>query len=119
MARSYKSRQGTGTNPQTPPNWTDLTRHKYCGALDLGRAGKANKAQKCLACLQIKAHRDGITRRETSQRREDKMQSIWNLHNLILSLAGLHIRKWAPLFTTQSFHLGRLLLTARRVGGKY
>lgn len=73
MARSFKARQSGGTNPQTPPNWTEMVPHKYCGAMDLGRVGKDNKAQKCAACLTVKAQMDGANDRATKRRREEKM----------------------------------------------
>ncbi|EAQ93285.1 hypothetical protein F5144DRAFT_58348 [Chaetomium tenue] len=61
MGRSYQKNPSTTSN--TPVQWKDQIRHKYCGALDHGREGKPNKVHRCEACLAVKARqskfRDG------------------------------------------------------------
>ncbi|CCC08001.1 hypothetical protein SMACR_01565 [Sordaria macrospora] len=72
MGHSY-NKAAKATNIESPVQWTDQTKHKYCGKIDSGRIGKPNKAQKCDACLQIKAHRAKESQRDTDNRRQDKI----------------------------------------------
>ncbi|KAK4156805.1 hypothetical protein C8A00DRAFT_12307 [Chaetomidium leptoderma] len=61
MGRTYNKHPSTTS--KTPVQWTEQVRHKYCGALDLGRTGKPNKVHGCDACMAVKAQqskcRDG------------------------------------------------------------
>ncbi|KAM7219329.1 hypothetical protein V8F06_005228 [Rhypophila decipiens] len=72
MGRSY-NKAHKATNVQAPKQWTDVTEHKYCKQVDLGREGKPNKAQKCDQCLAIKAQQEKLTQMDTSARRQEKM----------------------------------------------
>lgn len=72
MGHSYDKKH-KATNTEPPVQWTDLTPHKYCGAVDYGRIGKPNKAQKCDACMEIKAASDKAVQRDTAARRQEKL----------------------------------------------
>jgi len=72
MGRSYNKLR-KGTNPETPPNWTDQQYHKYCREPCLGREGRPNKAQKCDKCLRVKAQMEKLVQNDTSARRQEKL----------------------------------------------
>lgn len=63
---------------KTPGNWTTMRPHKYCGMLDWAspRQNKANKTHLCAACSRIKARAQHLDAKDTSNRREEKMEWV-------------------------------------------
>ncbi|KAK0733775.1 hypothetical protein B0T26DRAFT_634081 [Lasiosphaeria miniovina] len=76
MGHSF-NRAHTATNIEPPPQWQDITTHKYCKRVDLGRLGKPNKAQKCDECLAVKAASSKANQRDAAARRQEKLS--WGL----------------------------------------
>ncbi|KAK4144957.1 uncharacterized protein C8A04DRAFT_27204 [Dichotomopilus funicola] len=79
MGHSYAKKPGTTKAARTPAQWTEQVRHKYCGALDMGRKGKPNKVHRCEACLAIKARqsRGSGGEKAIKEGRQEKMS--WHL----------------------------------------
>ncbi|KAH6630591.1 hypothetical protein B0J18DRAFT_421640 [Chaetomium sp. MPI-SDFR-AT-0129] len=67
------------TSSPRSTEWTEQVRHKYCGALDIGRKGKPNKVHRCEACLAIKARqsRGSGGEKAIKEGRQEKMS--WHL----------------------------------------